>query len=66
MTNTDFPTAKKSLEQISNLIQSSLNAGADSADAIVGGSTSISASSRLEKLEDFERSESTLKALGEL
>ena len=57
MTNTDFPTAKKSLEQISNLIQSSLNAGADSADAIVGGSTSISASSRLEKLEDFERSE---------
>ena len=58
MTKTDLLLPEKSLEMISDLIENCLKAGADSADAIVGGGTAISASCRLGKLENFERSES--------
>ena len=57
MTKNEFLCPEKNLDKILDLISQSLKAGADSADAIVGSGTAISASCRLGKLEDFQRSE---------
>jgi len=53
-----MPSNEKALEITGRLIEKSLRAGADAADAIVFESRSMDASYRLGKLEEVERSES--------